>query len=68
MVSTFIQPKLNLIQPTASTPSPKFELRDYQKRVIAEIYGWYRSGKKSVMLVSATGSGKTLVVRQKTVG
>ena len=40
--------------------NPTFELRDYQKRVIREIYGWYRRGQKSVMLVSPTGSGKTI--------
>ncbi len=39
---------------------PKFQLRDYQKQVIGQIYYWYRWGKKSVMLVSPTGSGKTL--------
>ena len=43
-------------QPTPSS----YELREYQKRVIGEIYGHYRWGKKSVMLVSPTGSGKTL--------
>ena len=36
------------------------QLRDYQKQVIKEIYRWYRWGHKSVMLVSPTGSGKTL--------
>ena len=36
------------------------QLRDYQKQAIKEIYRWYRWGKKSVMLVSPTGSGKTL--------
>ncbi len=43
-----------------SQTNPTFELRDYQKRVIREIYGWYRRGQKSVMLVSPTGSGKTI--------
>ncbi len=42
----------------------KYELRDYQKRVIKEIYTFYRSGKKSIMLVSPTGSGKTLTAVQ----
>ena len=46
--------ELNQVQ----TACPK--LRNYQKRVIKEIYGWYHWGKKSVMLVSPTGSGKTL--------
>ena len=44
--------------------SRKFQLRDYQKRVIQQIYHWYRWGKKSVMLVSPTGSGKTLTATQ----
>ena len=38
----------------------QLQLRDYQKRVIKQIYDWYRWGKKAVMLVSPTGSGKTL--------
>ncbi len=40
------------------------QLRDYQQRVIKQIYHWYRWGKKSVMLVSPTGSGKTLTATQ----
>lgn len=36
------------------------KLRDYQVQVISQIYHWYTLGKKSVMLVSPTGSGKTL--------
>ncbi len=44
----------------ALSHKPKFQLRDYQKQVIGQIYYWYRWGKKSVMLVSPTGSGKTL--------
>ncbi len=40
--------------------TPKLELRDYQKQVIREIYKHYENGVKSVMLVSPTGSGKTL--------
>ncbi len=55
---------VNLIQqklsPSRLTTPTSYELRDYQKRVIAEIYSHYRWGKKSVMLVSPTGSGKTL--------
>ncbi len=38
----------------------QLRLRDYQKQVIKEIYAFFRWGKKSVMLVSPTGSGKTL--------
>jgi superfamily II DNA or RNA helicase len=44
----------------SSQHQPNFDLRDYQKQVIQDIYGHYRHGKKSVMLVSPTGSGKTL--------
>ena len=39
---------------------PTFALRTYQKQVIAQIYRNYLDGIKSVMLVSPTGSGKTL--------
>ncbi len=38
----------------------KLLLRDYQKDVINQIYHHYKAGIKSVMLVSPTGSGKTL--------
>lgn len=44
----------------ATKQKPVLQLRDYQKRVIGEIYQHYRQGIKSVMLVSPTGSGKTL--------
>jgi superfamily II DNA or RNA helicase len=37
------------------------QLRDYQKRAIAEIYAFYRSGIKSVLLYAPTGAGKTVV-------
>ncbi len=47
-----------VLPPEQLTSSLK--LRDYQKHVIQEIYGWYRAGKKSVLLVSPTGSGKTV--------
>ena len=40
--------------------SSKLELRDYQTEVINQIYAFYGQGKKSIMLVSPTGSGKTL--------
>ena len=40
---------------------PKIQLRDYQKETIAKVYNLYRNGKKSVMLVAPTGSGKTLL-------
>ncbi|PZO38211.1 MAG: type III restriction endonuclease subunit R [Pseudanabaena frigida] len=35
------------------------ELRDYQKRVIDEIYTTWRLGKRSILLAMPTGSGKT---------
>ncbi len=35
------------------------ELRDYQKRVIDEIYATWRSRKRSILLAMPTGSGKT---------
>lgn len=35
------------------------ELRDYQKRVIDEIYETWRMGKRAILLAMPTGSGKT---------
>jgi superfamily II DNA or RNA helicase len=35
------------------------ELRDYQQRVISEIYATWRLGKRAVLLAMPTGSGKT---------
>ncbi|MEY3303618.1 MAG: DEAD/DEAH box helicase [Pseudanabaena sp.] len=35
------------------------ELRDYQKRVIDEIYATWRLGKRALLLAMPTGSGKT---------
>ena len=37
------------------------KLRDYQKRALAEVYAFYRSGIKSVLLYAPTGAGKTVV-------
>ena len=52
--------QITLINRKNSNNQPKIQLRNYQKQVIGQIYYWYRWGKKSVMLVSPTGSGKTL--------
>ena len=54
------KPQITLINRKNSNNQPLFQLRDYQKQVIGQIYYWYRWGQKSVMLVSPTGSGKTL--------
>lgn len=46
----------------AAQPEPQakpFELRDYQRRVIAETYGAIKKGFRRILIVSATGSGKT---------
>ncbi len=53
-------PTLTPTKTQTNLTRPKLELRDYQKKVIGEIYHHYRKGVKSVMLVSPTGSGKTL--------
>ena len=37
------------------------ELRDYQKRVVADVYNWYAQKKNSVMVYSPTGAGKTVI-------
>lgn len=57
--------QLLLLAPKQATPiateqKPVLELRNYQKRVIGEIYQHYHRNIKSVMLISPTGSGKTL--------
>ena len=43
-----------------SLTTPVKQLRDYQSQVVKEIFDYWQWGKKSVMLVSPTGSGKTL--------
>jgi len=40
------------------------ELRDYQKRVIDEIYATWRHGKRAILLAMPTGSGKTRTFSQ----
>jgi DNA repair protein RadD len=37
------------------------QLRDYQERAISQAREAFRSGKRSVLLVSPTGSGKTII-------
>jgi superfamily II DNA or RNA helicase len=39
-------------------------LRPYQKQVIAEVYRQIRHGEKRILVVAATGSGKTLIASQ----
>ena len=36
-------------------------LRDYQKKAIEDIRYHFRRGKKKVLLVAPTGSGKTII-------
>ena len=38
-----------------------FNLRDYQKRAIADTYSLIRQSQKKILLFAATGSGKTIV-------
>ncbi|NEP00860.1 MAG: DEAD/DEAH box helicase [Symploca sp. SIO2E9] len=38
-----------------------FELRDYQKQVVKEVYDFFRIGKKSCLIYGPTGSGKTAI-------
>ena len=56
MVASRLQ--LSLLQKSQTTPVK--QLRDYQTQVVKEIFDFWDFGKKSVMLVSPTGSGKTL--------
>jgi superfamily II DNA or RNA helicase len=37
------------------------KLRDYQQQAIAEVYAFFRSGIKAVLLSAPTGSGKTAI-------
>jgi superfamily II DNA or RNA helicase/ribosomal protein L32 len=39
-------------------------LRDYQKKVVADVYHWYSQGKNSVLVYAPTGSGKTVMSAQ----
>ena len=59
-VSSVAQLKTQNLKLEKTGNGVKLRPRDYQKQVIKQIYRWYRWGKKSVMLVSPTGSGKTL--------
>ena len=57
MVASSLQ--LSLL-PNQAPSTPVKQLRDYQSQVIKKILDDWETGKKSVMLVSPTGSGKTL--------
>lgn len=39
-------------------------LREYQKKVVADVYEWYSQGKNSVLVYAPTGSGKTVMSAQ----
>jgi superfamily II DNA or RNA helicase len=49
---------------SVSQPITPPTLRPYQKQVIAGIYHHIRNGEKRILVVAATGSGKTLVASQ----
>ena len=42
-------------------------LRDYQKKAIADIRQLFLKGKKKILLVAPTGSGKTVIDRKSVV-
>lgn len=43
-------------------PDDSFKgLRDYQQKVVDDIYSWYADGKNSVLTYAPTGSGKTVI-------
>lgn len=56
---------VNRWQPAITHKTPpkeqSFNLRPYQKKVIAEVYNLIREGKKAPLIYSPTGSGKTLI-------
>lgn len=37
-------------------------LRDYQKEIISHLFGLWQKGEKKVLVQSATGSGKSLII------
>jgi superfamily II DNA or RNA helicase len=48
--------------PTAGTAqSTSIKLRDYQKEAIAQVYAFFRTGIKAVLLYAPTGAGKTVL-------
>ncbi|MBD2101880.1 DEAD/DEAH box helicase [Leptolyngbya sp. FACHB-261] len=51
--------------PSEPTPAHKTpELRDYQQRVISEVYGHIQAGTRRILIVAPTGSGKTIIASQ----
>ncbi len=47
-----------------SAPVKTPKLRDYQRRVIAEVYAQIQAGMRRILLVAPTGSGKTVIASQ----
>lgn len=53
--------KLTALKPHPIEVRPNFELRDYQKGVISELYRFFRKGFRSGLVYGPTGCGKTAI-------
>jgi DNA repair protein RadD len=40
------------------------ELRDYQRAAVDALYGWFRAGRGSPLVVAPTGSGKSVILAE----
>jgi superfamily II DNA or RNA helicase len=49
------------IVPTGAAQSASIKLRDYQQVAIAQVYAFFRTGIKAVLLYAPTGAGKTVL-------
>ena len=61
--------QLSLLEPSHLLPVPikqaptaePFELREYQKKVIKDLYQLYKQGKRQPFIYCPTGGGKTAI-------
>jgi superfamily II DNA or RNA helicase len=51
----------NNVRTFPNKKNESFKLRDYQKKVINDVYNFFRLGKKSCLVYAPTGAGKTVI-------
>jgi superfamily II DNA or RNA helicase len=52
---------LTALEPQPVDATPKFDLRDYQKQVVFDLYRFFRKGFRSGLVYGPTGCGKTAI-------